>query len=249
MKTLVALAAMAAVTIAAAPAGAGLCIVPDNGNGTADLPPNCTEGYLSPDDVHMILDGLPPSPPTTIILDASHNEFILRSGGPGGNLGGEFEIFDSFLNINLQGTGLLAGLNHNMVLQAQTETHIGPRNPGDPVQSFPTEMFNLFGTHSDSLFQNFTIVAGSSQGLPSPGQTTLTQLPSGDFHVDSFFDVTYRIDFEGAPGSALDGMSGSTTATILMQAGEPFPEPSALLMLAATASAALVRRGRRARRN
>ena len=57
--------------------------------------------------------------------------------------------------------------------------------------------------------------------MPSPGHTTLTRLPSGDFHVDSFFDVTYQIDFVGAPGSILEGLSGSTTATIRMQT-EPF---------------------------
>jgi hypothetical protein len=37
--------------------------------------------------------------------------------------------------------------------------------------------------------------------------------------VDSFFDITYRIDFVGAPGGPLGGMSGSTTGTIRMQAG------------------------------
>jgi hypothetical protein len=37
--------------------------------------------------------------------------------------------------------------------------------------------------------------------------------------VDSFFDITYRIDFVGAPGGQLAGMSGSTTGTIRMRAG------------------------------
>lgn len=41
------------------------------------------------------------------------------------------------------------------------------------------------------------IIQSSDLGLPSGGQTTLTQLPSGDWHVDSFFDITYRIDFVG----------------------------------------------------
>jgi hypothetical protein len=50
--------------------------------------------------------------------------------------------------------------------------------------------------------------------MPSPGHTTLTQLPGGNWAVDSFFDITYRIDFVGSPGGALGGMSGSTTGTI-----------------------------------
>ena len=35
----------------AATANAVLCIVPDDGSGTAQMPPNCSTGYLSPDDV------------------------------------------------------------------------------------------------------------------------------------------------------------------------------------------------------
>jgi hypothetical protein len=55
--------------------------------------------------------------------------------------------------------------------------------------------------------------------LPSPGHTTLTQLPGGNWSVDSFFDITYRIDFVGKAGGPLGGMSGSTTGTIRMQTG------------------------------
>ena len=57
------------------------------------------------------------------------------------------------------------------------------------------------------------IQAGQSFGLPSPGHTTLTRLPGGDFNVDSFFDITYQIEFQGSPGGILAGMSGATTAT------------------------------------
>jgi hypothetical protein len=56
--------------------------------------------------------------------------------------------------------------------------------------------------------------AGSDNGLPGPGQTVLTKLPTGDFAVDSFFDITYRIEFAGCPGSQLDGYAGTTTATV-----------------------------------
>ena len=43
------------------------CVVPDDGTGTVTLPPpGC--GYLSPSDVHMIIDGLPPG--TTIEVGA-----------------------------------------------------------------------------------------------------------------------------------------------------------------------------------
>jgi hypothetical protein len=171
----------------------------------------------------MIIDGLPPG--TEILIDATHMEFGLTASGPGGNLGGEFERFNSNLQLQLTGTGMLTGYSRTLSMFAQCETHIGPRTPGDPVQDFPTEMVQLQGEIvGDPDFDLLRITAGTNFGLPSPGHTTLTQQPGGDFAVDSFFDITYQIDFVGAPGSILDGMAGSTVAVIRMQAGEPAPQ-------------------------
>jgi len=238
------------------------CIVPDNGSGTIDLPPpNC--GYLSPDDLHMIIDGLPvTNPPTMINIAIQHAKFFCLSrcqGGPnngqicqtaaqcpggicandvnlctfnvdctqfGGGLGGEQECSNSLLLMNMTGTGALAGFNRFINMQAEMETHVGPRSPGDPVQSFDTDMFRLFGVRQnpgagDPDFDLLRITAGTSFGLPSPGHTTLTRLgpPGSNWSVDSFFDIHYRIDFVGRPGGQLGGMSGSTTGTIRMSTG------------------------------
>ena len=72
----------------------------------------------------------------------------------------------------------------------------------------------------DPDFDLLRITAGTDYGLPSPGHTTLRQVPGGDWAVDSFFDVTYRIDFVGRAGGPVAGMSGSTTGTIRMQVGQ-----------------------------
>jgi hypothetical protein len=78
----------------------------------------------------------------------------------------------------------------------------------------------LFGQITgDPDFDLLRVVAGTDFGLPSPGHTTLTQLGGGSWAVDSFFDITYRIDFVGKPGGALSGMSGSTTGTIRFSVG------------------------------
>ena len=68
---------------------------------------------------------------------------------------------------------------------------------------------NLLG---DPDFCTLEVTAGDDFGLPSPGATTLTRLgdPGTDFQVDSFFDITYRIEFQGCPGSILEGMGGTT---------------------------------------
>jgi hypothetical protein len=209
----------------------GPCQVPDNGTGTVDLPPmGC--GYLSPSDVHQIIAGLPPG--TTINLAPQHERFLCGPAGceaPGGTLGGNVDNFDSTLHVVIQGTGDLAGFHREFDIPVQCEVHTGPRTPGQPVQSFPTDMFSLMGgIAGDPDFATLTVTGGTANGMPSPGHTTLTRSgPVGsDFVVDSFFDITYRIDFVGTPGGALDGLSsaGGPATAIHMEAHGPANWPS-----------------------
>lgn len=238
-----ALASVAAIVAAASPALAGVAlIVPDNGTGTATLPP--VGGlYHTPDDDMQIIDGLPPG--TTIDADATLHSFSWDNDPPtvysfpdvqnqaGGTLGGRQWASEGVLNFPLLGTGTLDGFSRNIDVPVSFEIHSGPVTPFAAVQSFDTDLFRLFGQITgDPDFDLLRIVAGTDFGLPSPGHTTLTQLPGGNWAVDSFFDITYRIDFVGAPGGPLAGMSGSTTATVRFQAGIPAPSAAALLGVA-----------------
>lgn len=206
------------------------CVVVDDGSGTVTLPPDGCP-YLSPDQFHEIVDGLPAG--TTIELEAIHKDFICRNGDveapqefcnfPGGSLGGERETFISTLELRMNGTGDLAGFSRIIEVPITTEVHTGPRTPGEPVQTFPNDMFILQGSiFGDPDFDSLTLVGGTNNGMPSPGSTTLTQT-GNRWVVDSFFDVTYRIDFAGAPGGALAGLSGSTNGTVRMQAAGTSP--------------------------
>ncbi len=153
----------------------------------------------------------------------------------GGSLGGTAATGAGMsIGMHLQGTGELAGFERTFTVPIQFEQHNGPgRIPGQPAQSFDTDMFFMNGQipPGDPDFDLLRITAGTNYGMPSPGHTTLTQLPEGDWAVDSFFDIEYRIDFIGQPGSQLSGMSGSTTATIRMGT----PEPGTLVLLATAA--------------
>jgi hypothetical protein len=189
------------------------CIEYDVGIGTVYLPP-VTCGYeAGPQERMMIIDGLPPG--TTIEITPTLHTITNFSVTPGGTLGGEIYAFDAYLRMEMVGTGSLVGYNRDIELPVQGEIHAGPHTPGDPIQVFPTDFFQLQGSlFGDPDFDTLTLTAGTGFGLPSPGSTTLTKLPSGDFAVDSFFDISYRIDFVGAPGSVLEGLSGSTTGVV-----------------------------------
>ena len=164
-----------AVHVQAGGGSGGACIVPDNGTGTADLPPvGCV--YQSPDDRWMIIDGLPPG--TTIEIDAILMDFLNTVEVPDDTLGvgGRRQSYDATLHMDMTGTGDLAGFSRIIEMPVAVETLSGPRTLGDPVQTFDTEMVSLQGyVMGDPDFDNLVITAGTDFGLPSPGITTLTE--------------------------------------------------------------------------
>ncbi len=188
------------------------CNAPDNGSGTIDFPPECD--YDNEEEPMYIIDGLPPG--TDIELWGPLTGFNNVVITPGGTLGGHICTFDAYFDWTVTGTGELFGFNRHIYMPVSGEMHTGPRNPGDPVQNFSCKIHELHGElFGDPDFCEFTVEAGDSIGLPCPGQTQATELPSGDFAVDSFFDITYRVHFEGCPGSPLADYAGTTTAQTL----------------------------------
>ncbi len=210
--------------------GTDTCFAPNSG-GTVDLPAPCP--FISPNGGTMdIIEGLPPG--NEINGEPVLHSFTSISSTPGGALGGEIVYFDAVLDLTMRGSGFLTGFNRSLSVPVFMEIHVGPRIPGDLVQAFPAELYQLSGVlYGDPDFCDFLVLGGTDYGLPSPGGMTLTQTLGGDFAVESFFDVTYQIDFTGCPGSIIEGYTGVTTGTVRMEQGlppggvwEPLSEPS-----------------------
>ncbi len=200
------------------------CLVPDNGGGTANHPPACPSGYSGQ---MTMINGLPLG--ATIDIAAIIANFAGLIQVPGGALGGNKENWTATAPLALTGTGPLLGFNRNIVMaMTNGETHSAPRIPFAPSQSFNTDLFTMQGQIvgiGDPDFDLLRITAGSGFGMPSPGHTIFTQ-SAGAWGVDSFFDITYRVDFIGAPAGALGGMSGSTTGTYRFSMCHALPTPA-----------------------
>lgn len=222
--------------VAGLPTSAAAVCIATNSGGTAITPPAGCPFVTDPLDPFVIL---PPAVPASaeIKIEVEILPLVLTSQAPGGLLGGDLNDSIAEMHLHVFGTGLLAGFDRNLIMPLPSlETHYAPRTPGDAVQIIPSDLFRLDGQlFFDPDFDFLFIRGGTQFGLPSPGSTTLTRLgpPGSDFNVESFFDVFYEIDFQGAPGSILEGMGGVSEGNAIVRLGEPAPapEPSAVILL------------------
>ena len=226
-------------------------ILPDNGGTVVTLPTSAdivdisnengsyANQFVGVNQIFHIETGLPVG--TEIEINGRLRDFICESPGvpgtfcdaPGGALGGQTQFRDATITMEMEGTGTLGGFSRLISVPVALLAENGPRVPGSAVQDFDNEMVQLQGAiFGDPDFDILAIRAGRNFGLPSPGHTTLTRLgpPGSDFQVDSFFDIFYEIDFQGAPGSILEGFAG-TTQDIARIYTSRIPEPSMCAMM------------------
>jgi len=200
--------------LAAQSISAAVCLLPDNGDGTVDFPPACPGGYAG----QMVSEHF--SMTTTLEYQVNLTNFHNQTEMPGGNLFGNVQTFDADLEMNVSGTGDLAGYSRFIIIPVSLVTYTAPRTLGDPVQGFYTKIWSMQGElFGDPDFCTIAITAGNSHSLNSPGHTTFADIGGGQYNVDSFFDVNYEIDFTGCPGSPLEGYTDGdkdSSSTLLM---------------------------------
>ena len=205
-------AAVPALALALDTIPAGRCVARDAA-GTVSLPAQCRLASGS-GAVLRAVTGLPPGSElqSTFRIDVFSD--IVTS--PDGSTGGEVQQSNARLTLHVSGTGSLTGFRRTITVPVHLVTRSGPRSPGALVQSFSHNVDQLQGEITgDPDFDLLRIVAGSGFGMPSPGHTTLTRLANRSWEADTSFDLSYALQFTGAPGGALAGMSGTTTGFVV----------------------------------
>jgi PEP-CTERM motif len=248
-------AILGVIALFVSPAAAVVVVAPDNGFGTATIPPT-GETYFGTQ--MQIIDGLPFGSTVDINNPLFHNfssvqDYEVAPPDSVNYSDGNFSNYDAQLTLGMTGTGAFSSYNRTIVLPLPAGPlsqvmHFDGRVTNAPLQVITADLRRLQGQITiDPDFDLLRITAGTDFGLPSPGTTTLLDQGS-TYNVDSFFDVIYRIDFVGRAGGTFSGMSGSTTSTARFHLGELIvPEPSMLGLAGIAAAAAMALRRRSAR--
>ena len=163
------------------------------------LPP--TDGaYRTAADVHAEFIG---SDLQIVLRDIIHRPFATPQ--PVVTIVGadELEQFESSLTATAVITSLQYGLFDVEVPLKLTGpvTTIVFGKADNTTGTFDTEIISMSLTGDLSIpgGPTFPVMIQTAMDLPSPGQTTITDLGGGQYHIDSFFDVFTEISVDGGP--------------------------------------------------
>ena len=185
-----------------------VCIAPDNGAGTIDWPAQCPYGTAG----SQIEVGTSNGELVTLEIDIPPMLMTCRPGTnpPKYDSGASTTAIAIPAFIKYVKQSKSAEIPMELVLSVCNT----PRSAqGADVQVFDTEILSMRLTLEGIANANYNLLSCVAQP-GGAGQTTITRLPSGDFTVDSFFDVTFQINIEGAPGGLFEGDVIDTTRSV-----------------------------------
>jgi hypothetical protein len=150
-------------------------------------------------------------------LEVLHYGLNILQEAPGGILNGAREIGTSKIDFTLTGGCSLPGFTHTITLPANFEVHSAPRR-GTAIETFDTNMYRIQGVgQADAVFEYVRLIGGTANGYPSPGRMTLASTDGNQVEVESFFNVSFRIEYKGAAGGPFAGIEDSVEGSVIMR--------------------------------
>ncbi|HEV7506619.1 MAG TPA: hypothetical protein VGS07_17115 [Thermoanaerobaculia bacterium] len=177
--------------------------------------------YQDDKDYHAQLQNLT-DPAAIAALKAKHGQLNILQEFDGGILKGTVEIGSSVVTFDVTGGGSLAGFHHVFTMPASFEVHSAPNDPRQEIDSFATNMYRIEGRGSDDVFESIHLIGGTGNGYPSPGQMTFIS-KGKDVLVDSFFNIGFRLEIQGAKGGPFDGFSDAVVGKVTMRSQAAAP--------------------------
>lgn len=206
---------LAGVLLAAVPAVAQPVEVTPDSNGWVCLPP------VDAEYVALLVKMFHSLPDPSWKANVKHQRFINSCKQvQGGSLGGDVETFDSDVAVTVDRADGAATANEGLTVHipVRSITHTSKQDPGARRQTLQTTMWNLEGRiENQGGWKYFAVTAGDENGLPSPGETTLTRLENGNVAVESFFKIRYRVEYIGAEDGPYAGLQGSGEGETMMR--------------------------------
>ena len=195
-----------------------LAALPESGKGSIVWPPVTPEGRPGVTEGMFSTQRL--NPARALLVRMNLRAAANADMYPGSPLGGGLSVGYDQLQLEIFGEGAYSGYHRTLSVPVQTFVNWGPEANHQALQGRAADLYFLYGELAgDPDFSLLRISGGTGFGMPSLGHTTVERQATGNFRVDSAYDLTYRVEWSGAAAGPLAGESSLMQSALRLQSG------------------------------